>query len=157
MILVLLLKKLIPLEKNDEPQFILVEGPPGVGKSFLLKEIAYQWGDKQILQVFKFVLLVCLRDPIVQQATSVHDPLQLFRLGYRRAPEITDACDNYLFKNGGKDLVFLLDGFDEFPVELYKNSLVSKILERRVLPKSGLIVSSVHMPQGIFATRQHLE
>ena len=30
------------LEKNDKPQFILIEGPPGVGKSVLLKEIAYR-------------------------------------------------------------------------------------------------------------------
>ena len=132
---------LAPL-KNDEPQFILVEGLPGIGKSVLLKEIAYRWGDKQILKVFKFVLLVCLRDPIVQQTTSVHDLLQLYCVGYRRASQITDACDDYLFQNGGKDLVFLLDGYDEFPVELQKNSLISKILERRVLPKCGLIVSS---------------
>ena len=133
---------LAPLEKNDAPQFILVEGPPGIGKSILLKEIAYRWGDKQILKAFKFVLLVCLRDPIVQQTTSVCDLLQLFCVGYRRALEITNTCDDYLFQNGGKDIVFLLDGFDEFPVELQKKSLVSKILERRLLPKCGLIVSS---------------
>ena len=68
---------LAPLEKNDEPQFILIEGPPGIGKSVLLKEIAYRWGDKQVLKGFKFVFLVCLRDPTVQQITSVHDLLQL--------------------------------------------------------------------------------
>jgi len=33
-----------PLEKNEEPQFILVEDPPGIGKSVLLKDIAYRWG-----------------------------------------------------------------------------------------------------------------
>ena len=133
---------LAPLEKNDEPQFILIEGPPGIGKSVLLKEIAYRWGDKQILKGFKFVFLVCLRDPIIQQITSVHDLLQLFCVGHKRAEEITDACNNYLFENGGEDLVFLLDGFDEFPVEFQRNTLISKILERCVLPKCGLIVSS---------------
>jgi len=133
---------LAQLEKNEKPQLILVEGPPGIGKSVLLKEIAYQWGDKQILQAFKFVFLVCLRDPNVQQAKSVHDLLQLYCVGYRRAPEITDACDDHLFQNGGKDFVLLLDGYDEFPLELHKNSLISKILKRHVLPKCGLIVSS---------------
>ena len=133
---------LAPLEKNDKPQLILVEGPPGIGKSVLLKEIAYRWGDQQILKVFKFVLLVCLRDPSVQQAKSIHDLLQLFCVGYKRAPEITGICEDYLFENGGKDIVFLFDGYDEFPVELQKNSLVSKILQRHVLPKCGLIVSS---------------
>jgi len=133
---------LAPLEKNNKPQFILVEGPPGIGKSVLLKEIAYRWGDKQILQDFKFVLLICLRDPIVQQAESVHDLLQLFCVGHKRAPEIIDACNDHLFENGGKDLVFLLDGFDEFPIELQLNSLILRIIERRVLPNCGLILSS---------------
>ena len=32
---------LAPLETNNEPQFILIEGAPGIGKSLLLKEIAY--------------------------------------------------------------------------------------------------------------------
>ena len=80
---------------------------PGIGKSVLLKEIAYRWGDKQILKVFKFVLLVCLRDPIVQQTTSVHDLLQLFCVGYRKASQIIETCDDYLFQNSGEDIVFL--------------------------------------------------
>ena len=29
----------------------LVEGPPGIGKSVLLKEIAYMWGGRQILKI----------------------------------------------------------------------------------------------------------
>ena len=38
---------LAPLENSDTPLFILVEGTPGIGKSVLLKEIAYHW-DKNI-------------------------------------------------------------------------------------------------------------
>ena len=37
---------LAPLEQSQEPQFILIEGAPGIGKSILLKEIAYRWGNK---------------------------------------------------------------------------------------------------------------
>ena len=133
---------LSPLENKDESQFILIEGPPGIGKSVFLKEIAYRWGKKRILKKFKFVLLVCLRDPIVQQTTSVHDLLQLFCVGHQRAPEITAACRDYLFENGGQDLLFLLDGFDEFPLEMQKNTLILEVLKRRVLPNCGLIVSS---------------
>lgn len=54
---------LAPLENNTEPSFILIEGAPGTGKSVLLKEIAYRWGKKQLLQRFELVLLACLRDP----------------------------------------------------------------------------------------------
>ena len=40
---------LIPLENSQESFLILFEGGPGVGKTALLKEIAYQWGKKHIL------------------------------------------------------------------------------------------------------------
>ena len=39
--------------------------------------------------------------------------------------------------------MLLLDGFDhEFPVELQKNSFIFRVLNRRLLPNCGLIVSS---------------
>ena len=44
---------LIPLENSQESCLILIEGGPDVGKTVLLKEIAYQWGKKHILQMFK--------------------------------------------------------------------------------------------------------
>ena len=40
---------LLPFETNDAPCFTLIEGPPGIGKSFLLKEIAFKWGKSQDL------------------------------------------------------------------------------------------------------------
>ena len=144
---------LAPLEKNDEPPFILIKGPPGVGKSVLLKEIAYRWGEQHILTRFKLVLLVHLRDPIVQQSTSVHDLLQLFCRGHKRAAEIADLCNEYLFFTGGEDLLFLFDGFDEFP-EIFKKpgSLIFDILHREILPSCGLILSSrPHASANIFS------
>ena len=132
---------LAPLEKSKDPQFILIEGAPGIGKSILLKELAYRWGSKQLLKTFKLVLLVSLRNPTVQQVVSVSDLLQHFCMG-KRALEIAIACDNYLFENGGKDLVFLFDGFDEYPEKLWDNSLIADILKRKVLPYCSLVVSS---------------
>lgn len=133
---------LAPFENNDEPCFMLVEGAPGIGKSVLLKEIAYRWGKKQLLKVFKVVLLFCLRDPILQQAKTIPDLLLHFCKGDPEAAEITMACSKYFFENGGKDVLFLFDGFDELPKNLHKNSLVSDILKRLVLPYCGLIISS---------------
>ena len=69
---------LAPLEQSKQPQLILIEGAPGIGKSTLLKEIAYRWGKNQLLKTFKLVLLVPLRDPTVQQVVSVSDLLQYF-------------------------------------------------------------------------------
>ena len=131
---------LAPLDK--ESAFILIEGAPGIGKSMLLKEIAYRWGKKQLLQNFELVLLVCLRDTSLQQIKSVGNLLQLFCKGDENATQIVSACAQYLFANGGKTLTLLLDGYDEYPEHLQKSSLIADIIKRRVLPLCGLVVSS---------------
>ena len=133
---------LAPLETSDDPQFILIEGAPGIGKSLLLKHIAYRWSIQQILQKFKLVLLICLRDPAVQQMSFIDDLLKSFCRRDRRATETASACSDYLSENNGEDLALLFDGYDEYPERLRKDSLIADILEREVLPRCGLIVSS---------------
>jgi len=135
---------LTPFEENSDPQFILVEGLPGIGKSALLQEISYRWSKKQlsVLQKFNLVLLMQLHNQAVQQALHINELLEIFFEGDHRATEIATACSNYFFKNSGKDLIFLFDGFDELPENLQKNGLIPGILNRRVLPQCGLVVSS---------------
>ena len=133
---------LIPLQESEEPQFILVEGLPGIGKSVLLQEIAYGWGKKQLLQNFKLVFLVQLRNPAIQQVSDLNGLLDSFFKCYNKATDLIEACCDYLFKNDGKDAVFLFDGFDEFPECLQTNSLVIKIINREILPCCGLVISS---------------
>ena len=142
---------LSPLESGKRSSFILIEGAPGIGKSALLKEIAYRWANKELLQTFELVLLVCLRSPSLQQIQSVDDLLQLFFcIGDKHATEIVSACAQYLFANGGRSLTLLLDGYDEYPEHLQENSLVNNILKRQVLPHCGLVVSSRPHASGDF-------
>ena len=133
---------LAPLEESKKSAFILIEGAPGIGKSVLLKEVSYRWANKELLQKFELVLLVCLRDPSLQQVKSVNDLLQLFYKGDDNTTEVVSACSKYLSKNGGENLALLLDGYDEYPEHLQKGSLIADILKRQVLPLCGLVVSS---------------
>ena len=133
---------LAPLERSKESTFILVEGAPGIGKTVLLKEIAYKWANRELLQKFELVLLVYLRDPSLQRIGSINDLLQLFCKGDKNATQIVNACAQYLFDNGGKTLTLLLDGYDEYPRDLQETSLIADILKRQVLPLCGLVVSS---------------
>ena len=133
---------LAPLENNTKSAFILIEGAPGIGKSVLLKEIAYKWGDKQLLKKYELVLLVFLRDPSLRKVSSINDLLRLFCKGDENATPILSACTQYLLENGGKTLTLLLDGYDEYPRDLQEASLIADILKRRVLPFCGLVVSS---------------
>ena len=147
---------LAPLDNMHHSCFILIEGLPGIGKSVLLKEISYRWANKQLLQAYKLVLLVYLRDPMVQQAKSIDDLLQLYCKGDKRASEIVSASSDQLFDNGGKDLTLLLDGFDELPEDLQKNSLIADILKRQVLPQCGLVLSSRPHASKIFHNKATL-
>ena len=132
---------LAPLETSNNPQFVLVEGAPGIGKSLLLKQIAYLWATKQILQKFKLVLLLCFRDPAVQQMSFI-DLLRPFCKRDKGATKIVDTCSKYFVNNDGEDLALFLDGYDEYPEMLRKDSLIADILTRGVLSCCGLIVSS---------------
>ena len=133
---------LAPLENSTESTFVLIEGAPGIGKSVLLKEIAYRWGSKQLLKKYELVILVYLRDPSLQQVITVTDFLKLFCKRDENATQIASACAKYLFDNNGKTLALLLDGYDEYPKDLQKDSLIADILMRKVLPLCGLVVSS---------------
>ena len=133
---------LAPLQTSNDPQFILIEGAPGIGKSLLLKEIAYLWGKQKVLQKFKLVLLVCLRNPAIQQMSFIDDLVQFFCKRDKGATETASACRKYFVKNNGEDLTLLLDGYDEYPDRLREDSLVADILHQEVLPHCGLIVLS---------------
>ena len=130
------------LEEGKEPCFILIEGAPGIGKSILLKEIAYRWGKKHLLHKFDLVLLLCLRNPSLCQIKNINDLLLLFYKGDKDTEDISSACSEYLSKNGGENLVLLLDGYDEYPDSMQEKGLITDILKREVLPNCGLIVSS---------------
>ena len=108
-----------------------------------MKQIAHLWATKQILQKFKLVLLLCLRDPAVQQEMPlINDLLKLFCKRDQEAAEIVSACSKYFLNNNGKDLALMFDGYDEYPKRLRKDSLIADILDRKVLPHCGLIISS---------------
>ena len=78
----------------------------------------------------------------MHQARFVADLFQLACQGDMDGAEIATAGSKHVFKSGGKDVVFLFDGFDEFPEHLQKDSLITNILKRKVLPHCGLVVSS---------------
>ncbi|XP_065916705.1 protein NLRC3-like isoform X2 [Dysidea avara] len=131
---------LVPLETTCSGQTILIEGAPGIGKSVLLAEIANRWSNLQLLPKYKLVLLLCLRDPNLLRVTSLKDLFQYECRGSIKSADI-DVITEFFFKDSGKKIVFLLDGYDEFPAK-QQNNFIMDILRRRVLPNCGIIVSS---------------
>ena len=134
---------LAPLEVSDNPQTILIEGAPGIGKTILLKHIAYSWAEQGILQKYELILLVYLRDPTVQKMSTLEQLFQYFCKPFgSNAAKIAVTCSEYFLGINGLTLALLIDGYDELPEELRDNSLFADILNRQVLPDCGLVVSS---------------
>ena len=120
------------------PYLLLIEGAPGIGKTVLSKEIAYQWAKNTLLEYKKLVFLLFLRDPNIKQLQSIESLIQyLFK-----STEIVPSLSQHLFQSKGKDLVVIFDGYDEMSEEDRNNSLIAKVIGRDVLPECDLVITS---------------
>ena len=111
---------LAPLKNSNKPQTVLIEGAPGIGKTILLKHIAFSWAEQRMLQKYELVLLVHLRDPTVQKMSSLKELFQYFCKHILEGNEVA-MCIKQISYNQGKTLTFLLDGYDELPEEVRDN------------------------------------
>ena len=127
-----------PLDGQHQ-RSILVEGSPGVGKSVLLKHIAYLWAQGELLTNTDFLFLLHLRDPSVQQIHSLDDLVHHFYHYDKQACLDLTSC---LRQDGGKSVTILFDGYDELPVHLQQNSFIADLLQHKVLPACSIVVSS---------------
>ena len=125
-----------PLDSQHQ-RSILVEGSPGVGKSVLLKQVAYLWAEGELLTKFDFLFLLYLRDPRVQQIDSLHSLVSHFYDKLQVSKVTTRVAED-----NGKSVVILLDGYDELPENLRQNSFIVDLLQHKFLPTCSIVVSS---------------
>ena len=117
---------------------ILIEGAPGIGKTVLTKEIAYQWAKNKLLTSKRLILLVFLRECHQNSLKSIED---LVKYVFATS-KVTTCLTDYLLQTEGKDTVIIFDGFDELPEESRKKSIIVDIIHRRILTKSCLVITS---------------
>ena len=102
----------------------LIEGAPGGGKSTLALHICHQWAQgASWLARFDVVVLAYLRDKAVQNATTLAEILPA------SAADIMELVSS-IRASYGKEVLFIFDGWDEFPHHLMNDSFISTIIRQ---------------------------
>ncbi len=126
-------------EKIDPSSLILFEGRPGSGKTTLMVKVSCDWARGTILHS-KLVVLVRLRYLSKKRDIYLHD---LLRVAYGAPSQADiDGLASYIEGRLGEDVVFILDGFDEYAPGASDDNYVSKLILKQVYSRSIVIVSS---------------
>ena len=126
---------------------VLLEGAPGCGKSTLSVYICQQWEKGQLFNQFQLVILIRLRDPAVQNAKGLVDLLP--------CPDTKTAqlLAGIMMEMKCQDVLFILDGWDELPLNLRQNYLFGNLVNSKLpwlnpFNKSTVIVTSRPISSG---------
>ena len=146
---------LVVLPPPPHARVVLIEGAPGGGKSTLAFYFCHQWAQSaSFLSRFDIVVIAYLRDQAIQNASTLADilPADSFEMSQMVATQIKHCH--------GHNVLFIFDGWDEFPHRLQSNSLVSTIIrnaEKLSLHRSTVLITSRPVSSGnlfIFVNRR---
>ena len=137
-----ILQEKYPIQLKDifkktegQRKVILLEGAPGCGKSTLSVYICQQWEKGQLFNQFQLVILIRLRDPAIKNARSLADLLPC--PDTKTAQQIAAR----MLANKCQDILFILDGWDELPPNLQKESIFHQLIQPK-LPQSNPLCES---------------
>ena len=132
------IEDLLSSGSSGEPvRFLLVEGPPGIGKSTFAWELCRRWYEIESLRVYHTVVLLKLREKWVLNATSLSD---LFRYPFQR--KFSRDVAREVHESHGQHLLLVLDGFDEVSHSFHKDSVIKSILCKQLLPECTIILTT---------------
>ena len=132
------IEDLLSSGSSGEPvRFLLVEGPPGIGKSTFAWELCRRWDEIESLRDYHTVVLLKLREKWVLNTTSLSD---LFR--YPSNPDFSKNIAEELVATQGKHLLLVLDGFDEVSHSFHEDSVIKSILCKQLLPECAIILTT---------------
>ena len=116
---------------------VLLDGAPGVGKTTFCHSACKDWANGKIFADFKLMVYIPLRDDQVANGKEVEDLFcygpKVLRQHVARELEDTD----------GENALLVFDGWDELsPQQRGKNSLLCKVIIRRILPRCSILITS---------------
>ena len=118
----------------------IIKGRPGSGKSTLIIEISRDWAKGEILhgQLFFLVNLRMLHGVqnlnLIKMLSTLFEDLSATGVLEPLCKQITTEC--------GENVVFALEGLDEYASPGSNRGFIHKIITKQCLPKSTVIVTS---------------
>ena len=138
-------------------KIILIRGVPGIGKTILSKEIAYQWADNKLLSETEIVLMLFMRDPGIKKITELKFLVHYFYGFSKDTEDISAVCAKHLLQMGGINVTIILDGLDEIPAEVIDSTYIRLLLDRRALPCCRIVVTSRPAVSIMFQSKVDIE
>ena len=125
-----------PPKGQQNVKLVFVEGAPGVGKSTLALELCRRQKEIKAMAKYSLVLLFQLRDKDVQKIQTIED------LFHHDDISLQQSVTKEVIESSGKDVFFILDGFDELPRNLRRDSFFVKLIQGKHLPACTVLVTS---------------
>ena len=130
------LSELGEMGDGSQPQVVLIEGAPGVGKTTFAWHQCQQWAKGKLLQAYSIVLLLPLRDNNIRQISSLPG---LFR---HSRGQVREEVSRRVAESGGAGCLIWLEAWDELPADLRSHSLFTELIRGIQLPAATIFITS---------------
>ena len=124
--------------EHETGALVLVEGHPGSGKTTLVHKISRDWAKGNVLKktniLFRIILRIFNRS---ESNTKLSDILEQY-VHDNELEEVVSGIE----KRDGEGVCFILDGLDEYKPQDEDKSVVHRLIYKKYLPQSMVIVSS---------------
>ena len=130
------MEDLIKPNESDQSLRAVVDGPPGVGKTTLCRILLNMWATKEhIKHLYDLVLYCPLRNDKIAQANELKD------LFFYKNSKVSKVVE-WLEDTDGERVLIIFDGWDELSTQLKRSSLPTSIIQREILDKCSVLVTS---------------